>query len=129
VPALFTADVTLSVGTSGHYIAMVASGLYKARAYYRIPFKESALYVLIDDPAYPADPRHPAQRIAETFPQLIQSVPFTDHRAMFTGYLEVYNMLTRTDGTTIRGIYPEDRRQVIAQFDAAGRMLAINTSL
>ncbi|MEL7233895.1 MAG: DUF6882 domain-containing protein [Chloroflexota bacterium] len=129
VPALYTPTVTLPPGTSVHYVAMVASGLYKARAYYRMPFEGSALFVLIDDPAFPLDPRHPVQRVAETFPRFLASVPLGDHRTMFTGYVEGYNMLTRTEDSTIRAIYPEDRRMVTAQFDAAGSMLAINTQL
>lgn len=44
---------------NGYVLASVASGLLEAQAYYRAPFEDGAVYVLITDPSFPAE-RNPS---------------------------------------------------------------------
>ena len=128
VPLLHTPHFIMGQ-MNGHYIAMVASGLFKAQAYYRVPFEDSALYILIDDPSFPVDPRHPIERIVANFPRLLSNIPLQNHKAMFIGYLRTYHFLIKTEGNNIHGTYPADRRKIVGVFDNVNRMHQINTSM
>ncbi len=129
IPALVTPHISLNEHYNGHYMAMVSSGVFKANAYYRAPYDDGALFLLIDDPDYPQDARHTVTRIQAMFPQFISQVPLYDHRATFTGYLESYDMVVKTDERKIRGIHPEDRSEVTAEFDEHKRLTRISSRL
>lgn len=115
----------------GHRLAMIASGLCEAKAYYRAPYGGGALFLLIQDAAYPADTRHPFERISATFPQFIQHVQVFDHEAAFRHYLDWHNLSAETtrhaDTTDIRADH-SDGTYLLAQFDDRQRLSRLQTS-
>lgn len=129
VPTLATPQLTLDNLYNGHNLAMVASGVYKANAYYRAPYEGGALFLLIVDTTFPADMRHPVTRIAETFPRFIANVLLSDQRAALTGYLESHGLIVKSAEKRIRGIHPTDRSEVAVLFDGQNRLADIRSEL
>ncbi len=116
----------------GHRLAMIASGICEAQAYYRAPYAGGALFMLIQDNDYPADTRHPIARISAAFPQFIQHVQVFDHEAAFRHYLTWHDLTYQTTSddeiTTIRAEH-SDGTHILAQFDDRQRLSRLQTSL
>ncbi len=81
---------------SGYALSTVASGLLEAAAYYRAPFDEGAVYLLVTDPNYPREaPVHGATgsgpataRTIEAIRKALQSFE-VDHLAALAAYAEL----------------------------------------
>jgi hypothetical protein len=117
----------------GHRLAMISSGLCEAQAYYRAPYEGGALFLLIEDENFPADTRHPIQRIVSVFPGFIQNVQVFDHQAAFMNYLDYHNLTVASktaqdDKTRIRAEH-SDGTFVQADFDDQNRLTQLQTSL
>ncbi|MBL8799294.1 MAG: hypothetical protein JNM56_35740 [Planctomycetia bacterium] len=76
----------------GHTLAMIASGVCQANAYYRCPYEGGAAFVLIQDDSFPKPTEPPLARIASVFPRAICSIEIPDHRLALLGHLDHYGL-------------------------------------
>jgi hypothetical protein len=90
IPELTTPQVPLDQ-VDGHSLALIASDICEANAYYRCPYEGGALFVLIMDENFPKCHDPPLQRIATVFPQAI-AFEIPDHKLAFTCYLDYYGL-------------------------------------
>lgn len=114
--------------TNGHRLAMIASTVLGANAYYRGPYEGGALYMLIFDDAFPQDTRKPIQRIATGFAQFIQSVQIFDHKQALRYYAQAHqlNISTSEEGKHLI-LEQADGERLQASFDVQNRLTQITT--
>jgi hypothetical protein len=127
IPELTEPQVPLDQ-IDGHALALLASGICEANAYYRCPYEGGALYVLIMDENFPKCPDPPLQRIATAFPQIIASHVTPDHKFALTDYLDHYGLAHEHDGNKI--VVNEGSEAVlIATFDEQDRLTDLQANL
>jgi hypothetical protein len=97
IPELTTPQLPLDQ-IDGHTLALLASGICEANAYYHCPYEGGALFVLIMDENFPKCTDPPLQRIATVFPQAIASLEIPDHRLALASYLDHYGLGHEQDG-------------------------------
>ena len=100
IPELATPVFPLD-GIDGHYLAMLASGICHADAYYRCPYEGGAAIILIKDENFPKNNEPPLKRIAGIFPQAIASIEIANHRQTLAAYLEHYGLVGEAEGDTL----------------------------
>jgi hypothetical protein len=106
---------------NGHTLAMIASGVCRADAYYRCPYEGGAAFVLIQDPGFPSCTQPPLRRLVSVFPQAVSSLDIPDHHLALTGYLEYYGIPFQSEGNNV--VVRENREPVLtAEFDACSRL-------
>lgn len=128
IPELTTPELTLD-RVDPHTLALLASGVCDANAYYRCPYEGGALYVLIMDENFPTCPDPPLRRVATVFPQAIASLDIPDHEAALCGYLDHYGLdHEHTDNQiVVRG---EDGQPLLtATFDDQKRLTSLEARL
>lgn len=91
IPELTTPILQLG-DIDGHRLAMIASGVCQANAYYRCPYESGSAFVLIQDERLPKPPEPPLARIALVFPQGISAIEIPDHRLARLGDLDFYGL-------------------------------------
>lgn len=112
----------------GHTLALLASGVCEADAYYRCPYEGGALFVLIKDDTFPKCQDPPLQRIATVFPQAIASLDIPDHKLALAGYLDSYTLGYEQDGDKI--VVKENGEAVLtAMFDEQNRLTNLEVRL
>ncbi len=127
IPELTTPQLPLHQ-IDGHTLALLASGICEANAYYRCPYEGGALYVLIMDENFPKCPDLPLQRIATVFPQAIASLEIPDHKLALVGYLDHYSFVHEPDGDRI--VVKEKGEVVLtATFDEQNRLTNLEVRL
>jgi hypothetical protein len=127
IPELTTPQLPLDQ-IDGHSLALVASGICKANAYYRCPYEGGALFVLIKDENFPKCTDLPLQRIVTIFPQAIASLDIPDHRLALAGYLDHYGLSYEQDGDKL--VVKEDGEVVLtATFDKQNRLTKLEAKL
>lgn len=106
-----------------HRITMVSVGilsqLARCDAYYRGPYEGGAAFFLLKDSRLQLAPPS-ATHIATFFPQLISSLPLSNHRAAFFGYLEQLQVEGQSDGQNITARIGSS--DLTAQFDNLNRL-------
>jgi hypothetical protein len=118
----------LSDQANGHILSMIASGLCNGDAYYRGPYDGGALFMLIRDDRYPHQTINPANRVSTLFPQLIATMPVSNHRQAFLHYLEFYLAKISESGMTITGEF-SNKQVVEARFLPDNRLESIKTKM
>ena len=127
IPELSTPMFPLD-GIDGHLLAMLASGVCEADAYYHCPYEGGAAFVLIEDENFPKNTEPPLQRIASVFPQAIASIEIENHGEALTGYLEHYSLVGEVEGNTL--VVREDGEAVLtAAFDEEDRLAKLEVSI
>ena len=127
IPELTTPQLPLDQIDS-HTLALFASGICEANAYYRCPYEGGALFVLIMDDNFPKCTDPPLQRIATVFPQAIASLEIPDHRLALAGYLDHYGLGHEQDGGKI--VVKEDGEAALtATFDEQNRLTKLEAKL
>jgi hypothetical protein len=112
----------------GHFLAIIASGVCRANAYYRCPFDDGAAFLLIKDDGFPRFSELPLNRIASVFPQAISCLDIHDHRLAFAGYLEYYGLPLEEKGSKV--IVKENGEPVFtAAFDELNRLTNLEATL
>jgi hypothetical protein len=109
---------------SADYLALIASGVCQARAYYRCAYEGGALYVLIDDPRWPEDRRPLMQRMVSTFVDVVGRSDVANHRLAFEWYVQGYGLQTEVEGEQIRVRVPNEGI-LVAQFDRWDRLVRL----
>jgi hypothetical protein len=118
----------LSDEVNGHILSMIASGVCNGDAYYRGPYDGGALFMLIRDDRYPHQTINPANRVSTLFPQLIATMPISNHRVAFLHYLEFYLAKVSDSGAAITGEF-SNKQVVEARFLPDGRLETIRTTM
>lgn len=127
IPELTTPQLPLDQ-IDGHTLALLASGICEANAYYRCPYEGGALFVLIMDENFPKRTDPPLQRVATVFPQTIASLEVPDHKLALAGYLDHYGLTHEQDGDKI--VVKENGEPVLtAAFDAQNRLTKLEAKL
>jgi hypothetical protein len=87
--------------STGTLMSMIASGVFRADAFYRAPYPGGAAFLLIADPAFPAPDERPTARIPNIFPQAVSrfgaKYPI-NHRRALLGYLKDYGLESHAEG-------------------------------
>ena len=112
----------------GHYLAIVASGVCRAEAYYRAPYEGGAAFLLLQQglPLPPAG--DPLTRVTTVFPQALAALPITDHRRTLTGYLRYLGLDGQPEGAGL--VVRQDGELVlVAGFDEWGRLARLEVIL
>lgn len=112
-------------------ISLVASGVLRAGAYFRAPYPRGAAYLLIKDSKYKRSVTRPIQRVSKAFPLFLSKHFVADQRAAFVAYLKFYRLdIHEEDGrvlatvkATARGLQMLGQQQLVAEFDAANRLV------
>jgi hypothetical protein len=110
---------------TGTVMAMTASGIFHAQAFYRAPFPRGAVYMLIGDFAYPENPVTPVVRIPSVLPHVLARYTPLDHRQALLGYLEYYKLKGDPEG---RDLVVRNGTGALlrARFDAEDRLTALD---
>lgn len=127
IPELTEPELSLD-SVDGHTLALLASSLCEANAYYRCPHDGGALYVLIMDNSFPKSTTPPLQRVDTVFPQAITALGLPDHRLAFTSYLNWYKLTHQSDANRV--VVRENGEPVLtATFDEHHRLTSLESVL
>ncbi len=127
IPELTTPQLPLDQ-VDGHMLALLASEICEANAYYRCPYEGGALFVLIMDENFPKCTDPPLQRIATVFPQAIASLGIPDHKLALAGYVDHYGLRHESDGDKL--VVKENGEPVLtATFDELNRLTNLEVRL
>jgi hypothetical protein len=115
-------DVDLSEADD-HRIAMAASGLLGASAYYRGPYDGGAAYFLLRDERIQIAPPD-ILKLLTLFPNVISSVPVPSHRRAFLAYCRQrgFNVEERPEQVEVT----LDGQSAFATFDQLDRLTELN---
>jgi hypothetical protein len=128
VPELTQPQLPLSQVINGHVLAMIASGICDADAYYRGPYEGGAAFLLIKDEKFPRSKEPPLARLAHVFPQAISAFVIPDHRLALTSYLDQHGIDYTSEGRTI--VVKEGKNPVLtARFDEQNRVAKLDVAL
>jgi hypothetical protein len=112
----------------GHTLALLASGICEANAYYRCPCEGGSLYILIMDENFPKCSEPLLQRIASAFPQAISNLDIPDHKLALTSYLDHCCLVYEQDGEKL--VVKENGEPVLtATFDELNRLTNLEVRL
>lgn len=110
-------------GRNAHEIAMIASGLCNADAYYRGDYGAGALYCLLTLPQLRQRPPVTALEVSMVMSQLIAGISL-NHRRAFVHYLNAKGLRPEETSSQVRATLP-DGGTVNAEFDDLGRLTEI----
>lgn len=113
----------VSKDLEGHDLAIIATGVTGARAYYRATFSGGALFLLINDPEFPPNIVDPGPRMAQTFIKTIKNHR-CNHRRALLGYAEHFAMEVQTEGNRLAVLNSGDL-VLTADFDDKGRLIQV----
>jgi len=105
---------------NGHYLSLVASGVCKADCYYRGPYDNGAVFVLIAAPQVGQSMDDSPAHLASMFSQVISSFEL-NHRSALRSYLEFKRYSVRETPTSLTGGSSRGG-ELKATFDGAGRL-------
>lgn len=112
----------------GNFWSVLAAGLGKAGAYFRIPNNDGALYVAITDPAFTRSDDHSLARLASVFPQAIAAFPMENHILALKAYADYLGLKhsAEKDGLVVSG---GKGGRLTALFDERKRLTKLKGSL
>jgi hypothetical protein len=111
---------------SGHHLALIASGVCDAAAYYRGAYEGGAVYVLVYDPAKMILRDDSTLRMSRVFVDLISQIEL-EHKPAFRYYAEARGFnISEADNTVV---CRKDNRDVFrAIFDSQGRLAELKST-
>lgn len=112
----------------GHSLALIASGLLNADAYYRAPYEGGAAFLLITDERFPRCSAPPLARIASVFPQALAALDIPNHKAALAGYLESYGLAFESEPARIV-VKEQDEPVLTGTFDEQDRLTHLEITL
>jgi hypothetical protein len=127
IPEL-TAPVIASAETDGHALALIASGVCRANAYYRAPYDGGAAFLLIQDDSFPKPTDDPVKQIAEVFPQALASLAIGNHRRAWESYLGCFGLDSETRGEQVVS-YRFGMLVLSTRFDELDRLIELEAQL
>ncbi len=112
---------------NGHMLATVAAGVCGADAYYRCPYEGGAAFVLLEVPELRSRLDASPQHLINVFVQVASTFPINHQRA-FVLYVTHRGYDVEAQPMQVEARSPEGGL-IQAQFDAAGRLTAINAQI
>lgn len=112
----------------GHFLALLASGLLDAGAYYRAPYEGGAAFLLITDERFPRCSEPPLGRIASVFPQALAALDIPNHKIALAGYLESCGLAFESEPARIV-VKEKDEPVLMATFDEQERLTHLEVTL
>jgi len=122
VPELLNAELPRGewIGTR---LALTASGVFNARAFYRAPYEGGAAFLLVAGPTFPPNDVFPPARILSVFPQAVARFPVNARRAL-AGYAHYYGLAADPDEADV--VVRQGGKAVLrATFDAQDRLTGL----
>lgn len=113
---------------SGDFLSMIVAGICSASGYFRGPFGEGSVFLLIRDPSINLQSDNPLPRITSCFPEFISAVNVACQREAFIAYLNFYGLKVSTEGNTVAGVHSTAGR-VSAQFDGLNRLTKLEAEM
>jgi len=112
---------------SGHHLALIASGVCDAAAYYRGAYDGGAVYVLLYDPGKMIVQDDSIVRMSRVFLDLICQIEM-EHKPALRCYAQARGFdFSEADNTVV---CRKDNREVLsATFDSLGRLAQLNSTL
>lgn len=83
---------------NGYALATIAAGLCEAHAYYRAPFEDGAVYVLVTDASYPAERNPSTEAMVQAVRKAMQSFEL-DATSALTAYAQQRGGRLERDGS------------------------------
>ncbi|MEM1110000.1 MAG: DUF6882 domain-containing protein [Planctomycetota bacterium] len=108
----------------GHFWATLATGLFKANAYYRAPYEAGAVYLMISDERYPSPNTDLCGRLRLIFPQAISSCPIRDHKFAFINYAQSLGLSVQEQDGTLSA-RDDEGNELLAEFDDWLRLIRL----
>ncbi len=105
----------------GHAFASIAVGEGLGKAYYRGPYNDGAVFLLITDENLQLQVEVPLLHILTVFPQAISALDLPDHREALRGYLKHYGFEPKDEGDALL-LCEEGEELFRATFDEWGRL-------
>ena len=112
----------------GHFWAVLATGLCKAKAYYRGVYEGGAVFLMITDRTFPWHIDDPLARLASVFPQAISSLAIANHREALLGHAQLLG-LTVTQQQRTALVADASGNHWTAQFDQRNRLARLSGSV
>ena len=110
---------------ASHVFGIIVAGALACDAYYLMPYDGGCGVVLVNDQRLHTTEKHPALRIAATFPQAISTYPILDHRSAFTPYAESYGLQTNSVGAKVI-VSAQNAEVLSAEFDKGNRLVKLD---
>jgi hypothetical protein len=120
IPELAQPRITLN-DTDPHALALIASGICDANAYFRAPYPGGGLFLLIKDQRFRREISNRVERILTIFPQTISSLEISDHRTALEHYLRFYGFEPASKGDSLSA-EQNGQRLLTATFDEFNRL-------
>lgn len=124
ISELSSPQIRLDDGFGGHFWAILATGLCKANAYFRGPYKGGAAFLLIKDADYPEEAGDPLGRLRSMFPQAVCAYNIGDHRRALLGHAESLGLPVQSQADCV-SIKDGAGNCLVAKFDDAARLTEI----
>ncbi|MBA2480618.1 MAG: hypothetical protein H0V44_08145 [Planctomycetes bacterium] len=105
-------------------LAMVATGLFGAGAYYRGPYDGGAVWLMLTDARLAVPQAVDAAKVVSLFTQAVMDLPITDHALAFKGYLQWLHWRFANHDSSVVATDPAGHA-VTAEFDARHRLVAL----
>lgn len=112
----------------GHTVSLIASGFVDGRAYYRCPYENGALFVLITDPTLKLPVDDAAIRATRVIPECISALEILNHRRATEAYLRQTGFDVADNDGNVTGS-SGGAAVVTVRFDKMNRLIEIKTHL
>lgn len=119
IPELTQGQISLDK-VDGHYLSLLASGVCEADCYYRGPYDNGAVFVLITAPQVGQSMDDSPAHLASMFSQVISNFEL-NHRSALRSYLQFKGYAVKVTPTGIAG-KSSGGSELKATFDGAGRL-------
>lgn len=127
IAELTTAKLSLDA-LDGHTVSLIASGFANGKAYYRCPYENGALFVLITDAKLQLPVEDKIVQACRVIPECISALEITDHRNATAAYLRQNGYDVVDDGSKL--LVPGDGQPLLTvEFDEMNRLVKLQSHL
>lgn len=112
----------------GHTIGLIACGFVNGKAYYRCPYENGALFVLITDAKLELPIENKMVRATRVIPECISALEITDHSKATAAYLRHNGFDVVDDGHKIV-VHGDGQPILTAKFDELNRLTKLDSHL
>lgn len=112
----------------GHAVGLTASGFSSAKAYYRCPYENGALFVLITDAKLELPVENKIVRATRVIPECVSALEVANHRQATAAYLRQNGFDVQEDGRNLL-VPGADRPMLTAKFDERNRLTKLESHL
>jgi hypothetical protein len=121
IPELCETQLPVADQFDGHFWATLATGLCRANAYFRGPYKGGAVFLLIQDADYPRDVSNPLGRLLNHFSQSLITYNINDHKQALLGHADWLGLSVQSQTNDVI-IQDDAGNSLVAKFDDQSRL-------